>query len=166
VLIPHPDSIAVAAVNLVEKSKANVEMFQYVLSFLINKFQTSERMGMDGVFVALAEKYYLGGQAWWADQKLLDKIAERVNALKPNLIGKVAPDLWLPDPNGKYFRLRILILRLPSFSFGILSAAIVKRRCPSSKAFTTSIKSMALRCMPFIPRATSPSGWRAFPRTS
>lgn len=105
VLLPMPDSIIPAAIDLIEKTKANREMFQYVLSTLTNKFQTSERMGMDGVFVAIAEKYYLGGQAWWADQKLLDKIAERVKAIKPNIIGNVAPDLWLPNPNSKYFRL-------------------------------------------------------------
>jgi len=105
VLLPIPDSIIPAAFDLIEKAKANKEMFQYVLSTLTNKFQTSDRMGMDGVFVAVAERYYLGGQAWWADQKLLDKIAERVNAIKPNIIGNVAPDLWLPNPNGKYYRL-------------------------------------------------------------
>jgi len=105
VLIPHPDSITPQAIELVEKTKANKEVYQYVLSFLVSKFQTSERMGMDGVFVALSEKYFLTGQAWWADQKLVDKIAERVKALKPNLIGNVAPDLWLPNPYGKYYRL-------------------------------------------------------------
>ncbi|HOK60663.1 thioredoxin-like domain-containing protein [Tenuifilum sp.] len=105
VLLPMPDSIIPAAIELIEKAKANKEMFQYILSTLTNKFQTSERMGMDGVFVAVAEKYYLGGQAWWADQKLLDKIAERVKAIKPNIIGNIAPDLWLPNPNGKYYRL-------------------------------------------------------------
>lgn len=105
VLLPMPDSIIPAAIDLIEKAKANKEMFQYILSTLTNKFQTSDRMGMDGVFVAVAEKYYLGGQAWWADQKLLDKIAERVKAIKPNIIGNVAPDLWLPNPNGKYYRL-------------------------------------------------------------
>ncbi|BDX39528.1 hypothetical protein CYCD_28830 [Tenuifilaceae bacterium CYCD] len=105
VLIPHPDSIIPQAIALVEKSKANREMFQYVLSLLSNKFITSERMGMDAVFVAIAEKYYLSGEAWWADQKMLDKFKERVTALKPNLIGKTAPDLWLPNPYGKYYRL-------------------------------------------------------------
>lgn len=105
VLLPMPDSIIPAAIDLIEKAKANREMFQYILSTLTNKFQTSERMGMDGVFVAVAEKYYMGGQAWWADQKLLDKIAERVNAIKPNIIGNAAPDLWLPNPYGKYYRL-------------------------------------------------------------
>lgn len=105
ILLPMPDSIIPAAIDLIEKSKANKEMFQYMVSTLTNKFQTSDRMGMDGVFVAIAERYYLAGQTWWADQKLLDKIAERVKAIKPNIIGNVAPDLWLPNPSGKYFRL-------------------------------------------------------------
>ncbi len=105
VLIPHPDSIAPEAIRVVELARANKEMFQYVLSSLLNKFITSDRMGYDGIFVALAEKYYLTGQAWWADKKQLDKIDERVKALKPNLIGNLCPDLYLPDPNGKKYRL-------------------------------------------------------------
>lgn len=105
VLIPQPDSLIPQVIDIIEKSKANRDVFQYVLSYLSNKFITSERMGMDAVFVALAEKYYLGGQAWWADDKMLEKYAERVNALKPNLIGNTAPDLWLPNPYGKYFKL-------------------------------------------------------------
>jgi len=105
VIIPQPDSVTQAAINLVEKSRANKEMFQYVLSLLTNKFQSSERMGMDGVFVALAEKYYMQGEAWWADQSLIDKITERAKAIKPNMIGKVTPDLWLSDPKNKYHKL-------------------------------------------------------------
>ena len=144
VLIPHPDSIAAAAVNLVEKSKANREMFQYILSYLINKFQTSERMGMDGVFVVLAEKYYLGGQAWWADQKLLDKISERVNALKPNLIGKVAPDLWLPDPNGKYFRLSNINSKITVIFFWDPECSHCKKEMPKLKNVYDNYKKYGL----------------------
>ncbi|MEN6500793.1 MAG: redoxin domain-containing protein [Tenuifilaceae bacterium] len=144
VLIPHPDSIAAAAVNLVEKSKANREMFQYILSYLINKFQTSERMGMDGVFAVLAEKYYLGGQAWWADQKLLDKISERVNALKPNLIGKVAPDLWLPDPNGKYFRLSNINSKITVIFFWDPECSHCKKEMPKLKSVYDNYKKYGL----------------------
>lgn len=105
ILIPAPDSIIPEAIKVIELSKQDKEVYQYVLSHLVNKFQTSNMMGMDGVFVALAEKYYLSGQVWWADSKLLDKIRERVNALKPNLIGNQCPDLNLPDPYGKEHRI-------------------------------------------------------------
>ncbi|HDP75347.1 MAG TPA: redoxin domain-containing protein [Bacteroidales bacterium] len=133
VILPMPDSIIPAAIDLIEKAKANREMFQYVLSTLTNKFQTSDRMGMDGVFVAVAEKYYLGGQAWWADQKLLDKIAERVKAIKPNIIGNVAPDLWLPNPNGKYYRLSDIKARVTVVYFWDPDCSHCKKVTPELK---------------------------------
>ncbi len=144
VLIPHPDSIIPQAIALVEKSKTNKEVYQYVLSFLVNKFQTSERMGMDGVFVALSEKYYLTGQAWWADQKLVDKIAERVKALKPNLIGNSAPDLWLPNPYGKYFRLSELKSKITVVYFWDPECSHCKTVTPNLKKTYDKFKSKGL----------------------
>lgn len=100
VLIPIPDTISKEADRVIEMSKVNDEMYQYVLSFLFNKYQTSNIMGMDAVFVHLAEKYYLSGQVSWVDTKVMGKIEERVNALKPNLIGAKAANLILPDNKG------------------------------------------------------------------
>jgi len=101
-------------------------------------------MGMDGVFAVLAEKYYLGGQAWWADQKLLDKISERVNALKPNLIGKVAPDLWLPDPNGKYFRLSNINSKITVIFFWDPECSHCKKEMPKLKSVYDNYKKYGL----------------------
>ncbi len=133
VLLPIPDSIIPAAFDLIEKAKANREMFQYVLSTLTNKFQISDRMGMDGVFVAVAERYYLGGQTWWADQKLLDKIGERVRAIKPNIIGNIAPDLWLPNPNSKYYKLSDLKAKVTVVYFWDPDCSHCKRVTPELK---------------------------------
>lgn len=141
VLIPHPDSIIPQAFSLVEKSKANKEVFQYMLSFLLNKFQISERMGMDGVFVALSEKYYLSGQATWADKKILDKIAERVAALKPNLIGNIAPDLWMPNPYSKYYRLSEIKSKITVVYFWDPDCGHCKKVTPELKKIYDKFKS-------------------------
>lgn len=140
VLLPLPDSIIPAAFDLIEKARANKEMFQYVLSTLTNKFQTSDRMGMDGVFVAIAEKYYLAGQAWWADQKLIDKIAERVKAIKPNIIGNIAPDLWLPNPNSKYFRLSDINAKITVVYFWDPECSHCKKETPKLKTVYEKFK--------------------------
>jgi peroxiredoxin len=54
-------------------------------------------MGFDKVFVNIAERYYLSNQAYWADSTLKAKIEERVNKIKPNILGTAAHDLIMPD---------------------------------------------------------------------
>lgn len=95
--VKHPDSIISSARTVVEKSRANDEIFRYCVVNLTSKYETSNIMGMDAVFVDLAEKYYLSGDAFWADSTLMAKITDRVSRIKPNLIGKQAPKMVLLD---------------------------------------------------------------------
>ena len=95
--VKHPDSIASSARTIVEKARANDEVFRYCVVNLTSKYETSNIMGMDAVFVDLAENYYLSGDAFWADSALIAKISDRVARIKPNLIGNQAPTLILLD---------------------------------------------------------------------
>ena len=90
---PHPDSVIKSASYLIEQSKGNKDMFRYMVVTFTSKYETSEIMGMDAVFVNLAEKYYLSGMAEWADEDVLEKIRTKVEETKPNLIGKPAPKM-------------------------------------------------------------------------
>ncbi|MFO8021970.1 MAG: thioredoxin-like domain-containing protein, partial [Perlabentimonas sp.] len=101
VLLPAPDTISKYAVKLIEETRSNPDMFQFILSHLFSKYQNSSVMGMDAVFVELAEKYYLSGEAFWISDDIRKRIADRVADLKPNLIGEVAPNLELNNPNSK-----------------------------------------------------------------
>ncbi len=104
----HPDSIAVSAIHIIEKAKANKEVFRYCVVSITNKYETSNIMGMDGVFVKIAEKYYLNGDAYWADEDLVNKIAKKINELKPTLIGSKAPNLNLIDTLGRQVNVQSL----------------------------------------------------------
>ena len=95
--VKHPDSIVSSARTIIEKARANDEVFRYCVVHITSKYETSQIMGMDAVFVDLAENYYLSGQAFWADSALTAKIADRVDRLKPNLLGKQAPQMVLVD---------------------------------------------------------------------
>ncbi|MGB0838573.1 MAG: redoxin domain-containing protein [Chitinophagales bacterium] len=97
-LVPKmPDSICVAAKELIEKTKGNKKVFRYFTANLTYTYETSKTMGMDAVFVCLAEEYYMSGQAYWMDSSKMAKMKERVYRLRPNLIGKQAPQLMLLD---------------------------------------------------------------------
>jgi thiol-disulfide isomerase/thioredoxin len=144
VLIPTPDSIIPEAIKIIETTKANKEMFQYTLTFLTNKFSTSNIMGLDAVFVALAEKYYLAGQAWWADKKLLDKLHERVTALKPNLIGSQCPNLTLPDMAGVTRKISDIKAKITVVYFWDSSCSHCKKVTPELKKLYDKYKGKGL----------------------
>lgn len=94
---PFPDSVAAALDIIIEKSRANKEVFRYVVASQTFTYESSNLMGMDAVFVHLVEKYYMTKQAFWVDSTQLVKINEHAIALKPLLIGKYAPNLTLKD---------------------------------------------------------------------
>ncbi|HTB07828.1 MAG TPA: DUF5106 domain-containing protein, partial [Bacteroidia bacterium] len=97
--VPSPDSVIVAVDYLIEKSKASKEMFKFMVAYLIYKYESSEIMGMDGVFVHIAKKYYTPDQAYWTTASQIEKVQERASLLEPILIGKKVPQLVLPDSN-------------------------------------------------------------------
>ena len=92
-----PDSIIVAANQIIDKSKPNPEVFKFTLTQIMTTYENPKYMGMDAVFVNLAEKYYLTGMATWMDSSRMVKLRDRVNKIKPTLLGAKAPRLVMQD---------------------------------------------------------------------
>ena len=90
--VKHPDSIIISADILVEKSRANSDIFQYVVNYITSNYERSKIMGMDAVFVHMVEKYYITNQCNWVDSLQLVKIADRAQKIAPNLIGRKASE--------------------------------------------------------------------------
>ena len=105
-LLQIPDSFLQPTFELIEKAKANEEMYRYISLQRLNAAVTSEVMGMDKLFVEIAERYFLNGKATWLDTAAIAKVKEKVRVTKPNLIGNLAPELKLPDSEGNYYSLR------------------------------------------------------------
>lgn len=97
-----PDSINKSADFIVKKSEANKDVFKFCVWNITNTYETSNIMGMDAIFVHMAETYYLTGKAFWIDSTVKAKIRERYETLKPLLIGKRAPALSLPDSSNNF----------------------------------------------------------------
>jgi peroxiredoxin len=98
---PQPDSIMKAIDFVLNKARANADMYQFCLNELFIKYAKSEIMGYDAIYVYMAEKYYLSGDAPWASEKGLTELRDRVEAIKPTLIGKTAPNFIVQDSTGK-----------------------------------------------------------------
>ena len=93
----HPDSISISTDILVKKSKANKEMFKWMVWYLANTYEQSKIMGMDAVFVHVAKEYYCKGEAFWIDSAKLKKICERADHLAKINIGAKVPNMILED---------------------------------------------------------------------
>jgi len=102
VLFPAYDSIRKPVIDMIESVKPSRRIFQYFTSFFLNASINSNIMGMDALFVDLARKYYLSGEATWADSASLARIRENVIFAENNLIGMVAPELRLESVEGEF----------------------------------------------------------------
>ncbi|MCD6366253.1 MAG: redoxin domain-containing protein [Bacteroidales bacterium] len=91
-IVPNSvDSIIAESERLIEKSKANTEVYRFVLNKLLTNFEMSGKWNNDNIFVVLANKYYLSGQAPWADSTFIQQLAFRVKMMTPTLLGKRIP---------------------------------------------------------------------------
>ena len=97
VVLQHPDTIISEADKLVERARANKEMFKYVVWYITYTYETSKIMGFDKVFVHMVETYYMTKQCDWMSETLLDNITKRAMKLKPILLGKEAPPMIMQD---------------------------------------------------------------------
>jgi thiol-disulfide isomerase/thioredoxin len=105
VVIQMPDSIIREADRLLDMSSVNADVFQYTAVWIMNRYATSELMGMDAVVVHMADKVYLAGKAPWASEEYLSDLGKRVERLRPNLIGMQAPELLMNSFTGYYVSL-------------------------------------------------------------
>ncbi|MCK9612918.1 MAG: DUF5106 domain-containing protein [Bacteroidales bacterium] len=96
-IMQHPDTIIAEADKIVEKARANKEMFKYVVWYLTYTYETSKIMGFDAIFVHMVETYYMTNQCYWMSATTLENIVKRAKKFKPILLGKEAPPLIMQD---------------------------------------------------------------------
>lgn len=130
VIVQIPDTVTQASIEVIEKSRSNPEMFRYLVQFLFNRANESKIMGMDATMVALAEKYYLSGEAPWASEEFIKNLAERVRDIKPTLIGNLAHDLRMESINGEVFRLHEINAQVTVVVFYEPSCGHCKKELP------------------------------------
>ncbi|TVQ87230.1 MAG: DUF5106 domain-containing protein [Bacteroidetes bacterium] len=135
VIIQIPDSIIAEADRIVEKARAHPEVFKYVVFFITNTFERSQIMGMDAVFVHMVENYYMTGEVDWVTPDQLERIAERAMALKPLLIGNIAPEIIMFTPDRKPLSLHDVEARFTLLYFWDSECSHCKRQTPKLKEF-------------------------------
>jgi len=106
VIAPYPDTVMKEVDFVIEKAKADTEVYKFVLNTVFGHFSKSTIISDENVFVYIAENYFLSGKAPWISESLKTKLQQDIDMRKPNLIGKVAPDFTMKDLSGKAVHLR------------------------------------------------------------
>jgi hypothetical protein len=102
-VIPQiPDSIIPEIDMLIGKSRADSSLFRYMLITLFNHYGKSKIMGMDAVQVHIADKYYIT-ESWWSDPKFIEDLKDKIEKIKPLLIGAKALNIELINMPAQHF---------------------------------------------------------------
>jgi peroxiredoxin len=107
----HPDTVIAAVHRILDKAKASDDMFMYCLGHLFNtyiKWKTltithDYAIGMEAVVVDLINRYYLAGEAPWAekDTTFMRQIRDYVRNNRHSLVGLPAHDLPMQQLTGQ-----------------------------------------------------------------
>lgn len=98
-VVPMRDSLEKDIDRIMSLSSVNTDMLTYMAWFLSLKYETSQVMGHDALFVYIVRKYLETGKVGWLYPEVKENILKRINTLEPLLLDKVAPNLILVDTN-------------------------------------------------------------------
>jgi thiol-disulfide isomerase/thioredoxin len=99
---PMPDTISMEVDKMLEKTRDNKELFRYLLGTFFNQYASSQIMGQDAVVASIAEKWYIP-YATWASKESIEKLKTEIARVKPNIIGKQAPNIDLIEVTSDHF---------------------------------------------------------------
>ena len=101
-MIQIPDTITKYAKLLIDQMDMvdqENKVFQYTVHHITQKYEASKIMGMDRVFVYMADNYYCkeNNKAYWMSEENTKKLCERADKIRNTMIGEFSPMLILPD---------------------------------------------------------------------
>lgn len=153
------DSISLEADKILAKTKSR-DMRRYAIYKIASQYENPKILGTDGAFVHMAEKYYIGEPALW-DTSTVRKMKERVAILKPLLLGKPFPDMYLTDTLGR----EIDIKRIPGDYTVVFiydpECGHCRESAPKVHKMYHSLKSKNVRLIAASIERT-PSKWKSF----
>ncbi len=106
VIAPFPDTVLHEVDFVLEKSKANEEVYKFILNTLFAHYSRSNIISDENIFVHLSENYFLNDKAPWVNEDFKVKLKADIEIRKPNLIGNKAPDFTMQSIDDKMINLR------------------------------------------------------------
>jgi len=102
VIPKHPDSVIIEIDMIMEKSLNNENLYKFLLFEFTSTYEQSNIMGYDQIFVHMVDKYFKEKEYSWVSPSMKKNMVERVERIKPLLIGNFAPELILVDTSGNF----------------------------------------------------------------
>ncbi len=104
VVLPHPDTL-IQEIDKFLNKEMDDEIFKQVLWDLTLKYEHPKIMGLDKVFVHLAENYYQNNNRIDISESIINNITNRAEKTKKTLIGETAKNLIMVDSSGNFIDL-------------------------------------------------------------
>ncbi|MBX2973158.1 MAG: DUF5106 domain-containing protein [Flavobacteriales bacterium] len=168
-----PDTINVLADELIGRTDGKNDVFKFMVNSITHKYETSDIMGMDAVFVHMGQTYYCPkngkpGRVDWMPQDKLDKLCERVQKQAPIVLGKKAPYLSLTDTTEeKWINFYDLPQEYVVIIFWDPHCGHCKKELPEiAKVYKEKMKALDIEvyCVAKAVDATLMKDWKAFIR--
>jgi peroxiredoxin len=156
-----PDSINVSTDYIIEKGRANEEIFKYLVNWITYNYESSQIMGMDAVFVHIVERYHAQQQTPWIDSTQLHKVVTRAKTLKPLLIGKKAPAITMQDTLGKEISLYDIKAKYTVLLFWDHGCGHCKKEVPKLNDLYTKLQAKGVQVYA-VETEDNPKEWRKF----
>lgn len=106
---PVVDSIKVRVSEVIGKTKANNEVYNWAVRYLYQLYRESPVPGNNEVYNFIGEKFIISEPKRWNDAAFVEKVRLRVAKAKLNPIGSLATNLRLQTPEGKSMDLNSVV---------------------------------------------------------
>lgn len=102
-MIQHWDTVLYYAFRLCDRLNPKTKTFEYCVSWITSTYGKSNIMGMDKVYVLMAERYYCNknaegkSPAFWMTEAKLKELCEKIPIQKNLVMGVTPPNICLRD---------------------------------------------------------------------
>lgn len=102
-MIQHWDTVLYHAFKLCDALNPKSKTFEYTVSWITSTYGKSKIMGMDKVYILMADRYYCSknaegkSSAFWMKPDKLDELCEKIPVQKNLVMGAKPPNLILRD---------------------------------------------------------------------
>ncbi|MCF8330903.1 MAG: redoxin domain-containing protein [Bacteroidales bacterium] len=162
VVIQDPDSIIRAADRIMNMAKDNEKVTRYLTWYLTYNAEQSDIMGMDKVFVHMADNYFGKEKTPWVSKKVLKNIKKRADKLRNILIGKKAPNMLLTDTSGNPVALHSVESKYLVLYFWEPDCGHCKRQTPKLKRLYEDVKDKGVKVYAACIDRKNPGKWKKY----
>ncbi len=161
-IVQVPDSVNKDADALVQKAikAGNKELKSQIIWYITSEYENPKVVGTEGVFVHMAEKYYLSGEME-VSEDAVKRIGERVASMKPLLVNQVIPNLTLSDAEKKPISIHGIKADYTVLFFYSPTCGHCKDAAPKLKEFYDNNKAKGAKVLT-IATDQSPEDWKKF----